>query len=89
MVSLFSEGEGRTLRENTVHLEGAGVKPVPFVVSQGDEPLTSQAGLGLIGALLGQAALSERLDQVQIHPRTPVRGPLLILIGTDQIGELA
>lgn len=45
------------------------MKPVPFVISQGNEQLPSQAGLGLIGALLGGTALSERVDQVQIPTR--------------------
>ncbi|MBI2505452.1 MAG: IS1380 family transposase [Candidatus Latescibacteria bacterium] len=45
------------------------MKPVLFIVSQGDEQLTSQAGLGLIGALLGRTTLRERLDQVQIPTR--------------------
>lgn len=45
------------------------MKPVPFVISQGNEQLTSQAGLGLIGALLGRTALRDRVDQVQIPTR--------------------
>ena len=45
------------------------MKPMQFQVSQSHEQLTSQAGLGLIGALLGQTELSERVDQVQIPTR--------------------
>lgn len=45
------------------------MKPVRFFIMQGQEELTSQVGLGLIGTLLGQTALGARVDEVAAPSR--------------------
>jgi Transposase DDE domain group 1 len=42
------------------------MKPVEFIIKEGDEHLTSHSGLALIGALLNRTELGARLDAVML-----------------------
>ena len=50
-------------------LEAEPMKPIQLIITPGREPLTSQADLGLVGALLGRTALGTRLDPVPVAKR--------------------
>ena len=45
------------------------MRPVQFRVTQGDESLTSHAGLALIGAVVGRTQLAARVDQIRFDDR--------------------
>ena len=45
------------------------MRPVQFRVTQGDESLTSHAGLALIGAVVGRTQLAARVDQIRFEDR--------------------
>jgi hypothetical protein len=63
------------------------MKPIQLIIAQGHEHLTSQAGLGLVGALLGRTELGARIDQVPVVKR-PLPGIRHGDVVTTMIGLL-
>jgi len=51
------------------------MRPVEFIIKDGDEHLTSHSGLALIGALMDRTELGDRIDAVSLpgcrEPKIP------------------
>ena len=67
------------------------MKPVEFIIKEGDEHLTSHSGLALIGALLNRTELGARLDAVMLpgcrEPKIPHRDIMKSMVGLLCMGK--
>jgi len=67
------------------------MKPVEFIIKEGDEHLTSHSGLALIGALLNRTELGARLDAVMLpgcrEPKIPHGDIVKSMVGLLCMGK--
>ncbi len=70
---------------------GVKMKPVGFIIKEGDENLTSHSGLALIGALLNRTQLGERVDSTILpgcqEPKIPHGDIIKSMIGLLCMGK--
>jgi hypothetical protein len=52
---------------SAIHLEGEAMKPMRFIISTTDEVILPQSGLALVGALLQQTKLRQRIDALDVE----------------------
>lgn len=67
------------------------MKPVEFIIKEGDEHLTSHSGLALIGALLNRTELGARIDAEMLpgcrEPKIPNGDAMKSMIGLLRMGK--
>ena len=67
------------------------MKPVEFIIKEGDEHLTSHSGLALIGALLNRTELGARIDAVMLpgcrEPKIPHGDVVKSMVGLLCMGK--
>ena len=67
------------------------MKPVEFIIKEGDEHLTSHSGLALIGALLNRTGLGARIDAVMLpgcrEPKIPHGDVVKSMVGLLCMGK--
>ncbi|HRR42615.1 MAG TPA: IS1380 family transposase, partial [Syntrophales bacterium] len=67
------------------------MRPVEFIIKEGDEHLTSHSGLALIGALIERIELGARIDTVTLsgcrEPRIPHSAIVKSMLGLLCLGK--